>query len=186
MRPLWLLEELGEPYELRYVRLSLQEQRQPVFLSINPFGFVPTLHEEENVIFESGAICIYLADKFSGKELSPPLMDSKRGAFLQWCFFATSTLEPPVLAYFESGRASLAAKETFCRIGHALEEELSDSAFILGSKFSAADVLLGSILNWAASMELTAGFPHLEGYTKRLKDRPAFQCMLRKNEAVAP
>src|SRR5262249_9859117 len=99
-RPRWLLEEIGTPYEM--VRLSLQngDNRRPEYLAINPNGTVPALADGDLVLFESAAICQYLADKFPDKRLAPPIGTPARGLYYQWIHYAMSGLEPAAVTIF--------------------------------------------------------------------------------------
>ncbi|MEZ4302554.1 MAG: glutathione S-transferase N-terminal domain-containing protein, partial [Polyangiaceae bacterium] len=93
-RPRWLLEQLGEPYELVNVDLEKGEHKQLPYLRIHPLGRVPALVDGDAVIFESIAICMYLADKYPEKKLAPPVGTPERGQYYQWMLFAASELEP--------------------------------------------------------------------------------------------
>ena len=96
-RPRWLLEELGVPYELVELDMSKQEHKQLPYLRIHPLGRVPALADGDQVIFESAAICMYLADKFPEKKLAPAVGTPERGQYYQWMVYAGATLEPEVL-----------------------------------------------------------------------------------------
>src|SRR5580765_1002689 len=100
VRPRWLLEEAGAPYAL--VRLSLQagDHKKPEFLKINPNGAVPALVDGDVALFESAAICQYLADRFPEKRLAPPVGTPARGYYYQWIHFAMCTIEPPLVTIF--------------------------------------------------------------------------------------
>src|SRR5215471_12778214 len=93
VRPRWMLEEIGAPYELRRLDLMAGEQKRPEFLKINPNGAVPALVDGDTALFESAAICEHLADRFPEKRLAPPLGTPARGHYYQWIQFATCTLE---------------------------------------------------------------------------------------------
>src|SRR5262245_45870944 len=99
-RPRWLLEEIGVPYEL--VRLDLQkaDHQQPDYMKANPNGAVPALVDGDLALFESAAICQYLADKFPEKRLAPPLGTPARARYYQWIHYAMSGLEPPLVTLF--------------------------------------------------------------------------------------
>ena len=82
-RPRWMLEEIGAPYELVRLQLSKGEHKQPEYLKIHPHGAVPAYSDGEVTMFESAAICAYLADKFPDKRLAPPLGSPQRGLYYQ-------------------------------------------------------------------------------------------------------
>src|SRR5262249_4353764 len=94
---LWMLEEIGEPFEVKLLNLRGGETRQPAYLAINPMGKVPALKHDEAVITECSAICCYLADTFPKAGLSVPIGDPRRGVYLKWLFFGPSCLEPALI-----------------------------------------------------------------------------------------
>src|SRR5256885_9492904 len=94
-RPRWMLEEIGVPYELVRLQLSKGEHKQPEYLKIHPHGAVPAYSDGEVTMFESAAICAYLADKFPDKRLAPPLGSPQRGLYYQWLVYARAHKEPP-------------------------------------------------------------------------------------------
>ena len=183
-RPRWMLEELGEPHELVRLDRAKGENLAPAYLAINPTGMVPALVDGAVTIFESAAIVLYLADKFEGRGLCPPVGSEARARYYQWAFYAMTTLESPVAevsahaatrpeaervpALAEQGRAA------FQRAAKSAEEQLAKTPFILGDTFSAADVLLTGTLAWARSLRLLEALPHCKAYVKRLIERPAF------------
>ena len=96
----WLLEELEVPYELHRLDLAAGEHKQPPYLELQPHGAVPVLVDGETVVFESAAICLYLADRFPERGLAPRAGDPARGAYYQWLVYSISELEPPVALTF--------------------------------------------------------------------------------------
>ena len=186
VRPRWLLEEIGTPYDLVRLDLSAGDQKRPEYLAINPNGTVPTLVDGDLTLFESAAICQYLADRFPDRGLAPPLGTAARGLYYQWMHFAMSGLDAPVIAIFhhtqfrpEAERVPAIAAESRQGLASALavlDRALVGKQHILGDRFTAADVMLGSTLAWAARMHLVG--PELgatRAYLDRLAARPAFQ-----------
>ena len=107
---LWMLEELGEPYELALLDLKKGEQRQPAYLAVNPMGKVPALIHDGVLITEVGAICTYLADAYPRAGLAPAVDDPLRGPYLRWMFFQGNCLEPALIDRAlkrEPGQASM-------------------------------------------------------------------------------
>src|SRR5437899_10621277 len=100
IRPRWLLEEIGTPYETVHLSLQAGDQRKPEYLKINPNGAVPALVDGDVRLFESAAICQYLADRVPDKRLAPPVGTPARGYYYQWIHFAMSSIEPPLLTIF--------------------------------------------------------------------------------------
>ena len=185
MRPRWLLEEIGAPYELVTLDFSKNEHKTAAYLKIHPHGAVPALVDGELTMFESAAICTYLADKFPEKHLAPPLGTPARGLYYQWMHYSMATLEPPVIQVFmhavmlpEAQRSAAAADEgrtKFADVAGVLSRALKGRPFILGEHFSAADVMLGSTLSWSSFLGLLNEQPEVQAYVKRLSERPAFQ-----------
>ncbi|WP_341527629.1 glutathione S-transferase family protein [Nostoc sp. UHCC 0302] len=162
----WYLEELQVPYE--FIKLDLQagEHRQPEFLAINPFGKVPAIVDGDFQLWESGAILLYLADKYSKNPLSP----EQSAVYAQWVLFANATLGPGI--FQEASREA----ET-PRLLTPLNEILDRQPFLLGNEFSVADVAVGSILNYISmllKLDLSP-YPAVLNYIKLLSERPAFQ-----------
>jgi glutathione S-transferase len=184
-RPRWLLEEIGEPYEVVRVDLSKQEHKTPQYLRIHPHGAVPALVDGDLTLIESAAICAYLADKFPAARLAPPLGTPQRGTYYQWMFYTMATLEPPVLQVFqhtvqlpEAERSAAIAergRSGFAEVAEVIANGLAGKPFLLGEQFSAADVMIGSTVAWAQFMGLLDGRQALLDYAQRLSARPAFQ-----------
>ncbi len=186
VRPRWLLEELGAPYELVRLDLAAGEQKRPEYLRINPNGTVPALVDGDLKLFESAAICQYLGDKFPEKAFAPRLGTPERGLYYQWIHFAMSGLEPPILAIFmhtvrlpEAERIPALVAGARPQLGGALdvvEQALAGRTFILGEELTAADVMLGSMLGWARIMRIIGNErPNVSAYVARLTARLAFR-----------
>jgi glutathione S-transferase len=182
-RARWMLEELGVPYEL--VRMTFKDAKTPEYLRIHPLGAVPALQDGEATVIESAAIIAYLADRFPEKGFAPPPSSPQRAAYYQWIIYAMATLEPCLTAFVahttkrpEADRVPILAQESRAELTRALQpvaETLKNQPFLLGEKISAADVVLGSVINWAAAAQLIDDFPALQEYVERLRARPAFQ-----------
>ncbi len=185
VRPRWLLEELGVPYELVTLDFAKSEHKQSHYMQVHPHGAVPALDDGEVTIFESAAICMHLADKFPDKHLAPPVGSAARALYYQWMVYSMATLEPPVLQVFlhtvmlpedkRSARAADEGRQKFGEVALVLSQALAGRPYILGEQFSAADVMLGSTLGWAHAMGLLNGHAELEAYVRRLTERPAYK-----------
>ncbi len=185
VRPRWLLEEMNVPYELVRIDLSKGEHKQPSYLAIHPHGAVPALVDGELALYESSAICMYLADKFPEHRLCPVPGTPDRGLYYQWMVYAIATLEPPLIQIFQhsvmlpeekrSPQSLAEGKNRFAEVAGVLTEALHKRPFLLGEQFSAADIMIGSTLAWAALLGLLADFPVLQDYVSRLTQRPAYQ-----------
>jgi len=186
IRPRWMLEEIGVPYEVRRLNLQALEQKKPEYLKINPNGAVPALVDGDLALFESAAICQYLADKFPEKRLAPGVGTRERGLYYQWIHFAMSGLEPPAVNIFlhtmikpEADRLPSVVTESRAQLKAALgvlETSLAGKTFLVGDAFTAADVMIGSTLAWAQMMGMLGeGTPGCGAYLGQLAARPAFQ-----------
>lgn len=183
VRPRWLLEELGVPYECVRVELWSGAGETPEYLAVHPLGAVPALEDGDLRLHESGAICAYLADKYPEKGFAPPLGTPERACYYQWLFYAVGTLEGPVMDYYaatvhtpEAERVPAdvdGARRRFEEAAEVLERHMQGREWLLGAQFTAADVMTISIIAWARMMGLLAGFPALEAYMKRGAARPA-------------
>lgn len=162
----WYLEELEVPYE--FVKLDLQagEQRKPEFLAINPIGKVPAIVDGDLQLWESGAILLYLAQKYGKVALS--LEENAQVA--QWVLFSNATLATGI--FTEASRE----KET-PRLLTPLNEIFGRQPYLLGDEFTVADVAVGSILSYVSFMlKLNLSpYPAVLNYIKKISERPAFQ-----------
>lgn len=184
VRPRWLLEEIGAPYELVRLDMSKQEHKSPEYKRIHPHGVVPALVDGDLALMESAAICAYLADKFPAAKLAPAVGTPERGRYYQWMVYSVATLEPPVIEIFmntvmlpEAERSAAAVEKgraTFGEVAQVLEYNLGSRPFLLGEQFSAADVMVGSSLIWGQFLGLLKDRPVLAGYAERLAARPAY------------
>ncbi len=161
----WYIEELNLPYEFVLLDMANGEHRQDTFLSLNPFGKVPVLVDGDFKIWESGAILLYIAQKYGNLGNLP----ETRAIAEQWVLFANATLGPGIFS--EATRAKELPK-----LMTPLNELLSKQPYILGNEFTVVDVALGSIVFYIPAMlkiELT-DYPAVNDYLSRLSARPAF------------
>src|SRR3954471_24171310 len=175
----WMLEEIGEPYDLHLLSLMKGGQRAPAYLAINPMGKVPALKHGDVVITEAAAICTYLADEFPRAKLNAPIGDPRRGAYLKWLFFSPSCVEPAMMDRAfprkEEARSTALGYGDFDRTMNVVEQGLASGPYLLGEQFTAADVVLGSTLRWGMQFKLIPERPAFKAYTDRLSARPALQ-----------
>lgn len=173
---LFMLEEVGAPYELRVLDLQKDEQRQPAFLAINPMGKVPTIEHDGAVVTEVGAICTYLADAFPAAGLAPPVGDPLRGPYLRWMFFQGNCLEPAMIDHAlkrEPGRRGMMPYGDYETTVGVVEKALEKGPWFLGERYSAADVYVGSAIAWGLQFGLLPKRDVLLSYEERLHQRPA-------------
>ncbi len=176
---LWMLEEIGEPYDIHLLSMKQGENRAPEYLAVNPMGKVPALRHDGVVITEAAAICCYLADRFPAAGLNVPVQDKQRGPYLKWLFFGPSCLEPAIMDRSfprkeEAPRGALGWGDFDTVIG-VLRDAVSRGSYLMGERFTAADVIIGSGLRWGMMFKAVPELPEFVAYTKRLMDRPAAQ-----------
>jgi glutathione S-transferase len=162
----WYLEELSVPYEFVLLDMAVGEHQQPEFLAINPMGKVPAIEDGTIKLWESGAILLYLAEKYDKSDISL----EERSIWLQWVVFANSTLTTGL--FVEANREKEVPK-----LLTALSKILNQTDYLLGSEFTVVDVAVGSILYYMPMMlpiDLSP-YPIILDYIKRINQRPAFQ-----------
>jgi len=182
----WMLEEVGVPYELRFVDIMAGAQKSPEILALNPMGKLPTLTDGEVVLTESAAIGLYLADRYSYGVLAPRVDDPARGAYLRWSLFAPSVVEPGAMAKaggwaFKPSQAGWGDYDAMLR---AMESAVAGRAFILGDAFSMADVIFGGTMRYMLQFKMLEARPAFTQYIARLDARPALQRADARNAAI--
>jgi glutathione S-transferase len=180
-RPRWVLEELGVPYELVRLDPSKGETRAAEHLVRQPLGHVPVLEDGPVRLFESAAICLWLAER-EGKLLPRPGTPA-RALTYQWLFYAMTELEPPLIQASaelkkpegerDAGHLD-AATRRFLAAAEPLERVLEGADWILDA-FSVVDVVVGACLLWGRSLRILAGLPAVEAYCARIRERPAWK-----------
>lgn len=162
--PQWYLEELGIPYEFVHLDLAAGEHKQPAYLAINPMGKVPAIVDGDFKLWESGAILLYLAEKYG-----PPLTLEQRSEINQWILFANATLGIGI--FVETSRA-----KEMPVLFPPLNERFSQHPYLLGDEFTVADVAVGSILAYMPLMLKLdfADYPGIKGYLERITARPGY------------
>ena len=162
----WYLEELNIPYEFILLDLAAEENQQPAYLAINPMGKVPAIVDGDFQLWESGAIILYLAEKYGNM----PDNLTKRSIMTQWVLFANSTLATGL--FIEATRDQETPK-----LLTPLNQMLTSQSYLLGDEFTVADIAVGSMLAYVTMMlpvDLSP-YPAVVDYIKRIKERPAFQ-----------
>jgi glutathione S-transferase len=160
------------------------ETRTPEHLARHPLGHVPVLEDGDLRLFESGAICLHLADRFQDRGLLPPAGTPTRALCYQWIFYALTEIEPPFAAVGVQLRKPEAERDLRViaveseRMNKAvvqLEPVLAKGPYLLGPTFSVADVIIGSMLSLARLRKLLPTSPAFDDYVDRVQARPAFQ-----------
>ena len=186
-RCLWTLEELGLPYENVPVDLRAGEHRTPEFLKLNPLARVPVLQDDTVTLFESAAICTYLAEKHPEKKLIPKPGTKERAYYYQWVSYVTTELEQGLWTMGKHKFALPKEKRVpdmiavgaweFSKISKVLENAVQSKQYLVGDTFTVADLLAAHTLLWAKGFEVPITAP-LEKYLADLQKRPAFQKVL--------
>jgi glutathione S-transferase len=174
---LWLLEELGVPYELESFAFDSGRHKQPDFLALNPMGKVPLVISDGIPVAETGAIAIYLADRFSAAGLAPALDDPQRPPYLRWILFAAGVIEPAFGEKFFKWDvpARSVAWGSFEQMQDSLTAGVRDREWLLGDRFSAADVVVGSAARFGVLFGAFEKQGPIADYVARVSARPAFE-----------
>ncbi|HEY7689518.1 MAG TPA: glutathione S-transferase family protein [Dongiaceae bacterium] len=174
---LWMLEELGEPYDVLMLNLQNGDQQKPDYLAINPMGKVPALKHNDTVITEVAAICTYLADAFPGAKLNVPIGSSRRGVYLKWLFFGPGCLEPAmtdrVFPRKEQPRRAALGYGDYDTAMNVVAQAVAKGPYLMGEQFTAADVVIGSNIRWGMIFKMVPERTEFTAYAERIAARPA-------------
>jgi glutathione S-transferase len=183
-----LLEELQADYDLHVLNSKKGEQRQPEYLAVNPMGKVPAVKHGDAVVTEQGAVYLYLADLFPKVGLSPPIGDPLRGPYLRWLFFYGSSFEPALIDRMmkrDAAPMSTSPYGDWDTMFKTLTDQLAPGPYLLGERFTAADVLWGTALHWTTMFKLVPELPVITQYIARVTQRPAMQRAFKKDAELA-
>jgi len=179
MRVRWALEEVGQPYDVRF--LSFSAMKQPAHLKLHPFGQIPTYQEGDLALFESGAIVFHIAERHAG--LLPDDANARARA-IAWMFAALNTMEPPIVergmavlverdkAWYEA-RLPLLEDRVHGRLSE-LSSRLGDCDW-LDDAFSAGDLLMVTVLRRLNGSGILEKYSNLSAYVARGEARPAYK-----------
>ena len=171
-----LLEELGADYELHVLNMKAGEQRGAAYLAINPMGKVPALKHGDALVTEQVAVFLYLADLYPEAGLAPAIGDPLRGPYLRWMAFYGSSFEPALVDRAmkrEPAPPSTATYGDYDTMLKTLTDQLAAGPYLLGERFSAADVLWGTALTWTTMFKLVPELSVITAYMARVNARPA-------------
>lgn len=177
-RFIFLLEELQAPYEIRIVTTRSRDGTGAVDpANPHPLGKVPAISDDGIVVFESAAIALYLTDKFPQNRLGPVVGDRERGPYLSWLSYYAGVLEPAFVSKFMNwevprGTAGWVAVEEAMPV---IVQKLSQGPYLLGDRFSAADILYGTTFAMFSQSPLMPNAPVIAEYAKRVTSRPAYR-----------
>ena len=174
----WMFAELDVPHEDIVVDFAAGETATPEFRAINPMGKLPTLLDGDTVVTEAAAICAYLADKFPDRGLPPDPGSPERGAYYRYLFVPGQTLEPLFSLHaleFEHPAPASVGWGDLPRVLDTIEAMTPADGWALGERFSAADVVFGGTLDFAAVFGWVEPTPKVAAYLERIRTRPAYR-----------
>lgn len=181
--PHLVLAELEVEFELVLVDRKSNEQKSSEYLALNPSGRIPTLIDEELVIFESAAICLHLCEKHPESGLIPTLGSPLRAKFFQWLFYLNSTVQPELMIYFypqkhtagDDTKSIVIAQELrVTEIFSLLDKELEGKKFLVGSSVTVCDYFLFMLCHWASRFsQPPLSFGNLGRYLRGISKREA-------------
>lgn len=188
MRVRWALEEVGQPYDVRLV--SFKAMKEAAHKAVQPFGQIPTYEEGDLTLFESGAILLHIAERHPGLLPTNP---NARARAIAWMFAALNTVEPPIFdhnlvmilerdkPWYEQRLAAL--EEAIRKRLDDLARSLGDAEWINGA-FSAADILIVTVLRRLETSGILKDYPNLAAYVSRAEARPAYKRAFEAQRAV--
>jgi glutathione S-transferase len=192
-----MLREIGAEFELRLVDRGQNAQKSAEYLKLNPNGRIPVLVDGSLVLFETAAIALHLADKYPQAGLAPAVGSSERAEFYKWMIHFTNTPQAEYRAWFyphehvsdEAAAPAVkqAAGERLTRMFDVISEQLGDRTWLLGDRFSAADLFLFMLMRWGRGMPRPPrSIPNLSALAERVLARPAVQAALDAEGIKAP
>jgi glutathione S-transferase len=203
MAPHIILEELAVPYELVLVDTDKNAHRSSDYVKLNPSGRIPVLIDGDLVLFETAAICLYLADAYPQRGLAPALGTKARAHLYKWLMYLTNTLQTEIITYFYSDRVTeddtasaqvkRRAEQRISEMLNILEQALQDNAernvgpYLLGEQFSILDPYLFMLCRWTRGMHKPArSLPLLGKYLRNMLTRESVQDCLNKEGLKEP
>lgn len=205
-----LLEEMGVPFTLKRVDRANNAHKSPEYLKLNPNGLIPVLVDDDLVLYETAAICLYLTDKYPEFGLAPSVGTATRAHFYKWLMWMTNTLQPAIIMYFYTDRYTRATapgdiaairektQERIAAMLQQLDDQLARSGgpWLLGEAFSVLDIYAFMLGRWTRGFEGAppatqkasneAAWPHLAPFMQRMLARPAVQRVVAKEGLQAP
>ena len=186
---LWMLEELGQPYELKLLSLKQGDNRKPDYLAINPMGKVPALRHGDTMITEAAAMCTYLADEFPNAKLNIPIGTPRRGVYLKWLFFGPSCIEPSVIDRAaprkEEARRGMLGYGDFDTVMNVVAKAVEKGPWLMDEQFTAADVIVGANIRFGMMFKMIPERKEFTDYAARIAARPAAQRAQAKDKELA-
>lgn len=192
MKCYWMLQELGIEFEPVVLDMQNKQQHDPEFVRLNPFRKVPLLVDGEVIVFEAQAILTYLGGKYPDAGMVPVDGTPDRACYEQWMYFAVCELEQPVVRFSRHSQKSpqaerISAEAELARqditiVLDILEQQLNSVIFLVGNRFTAADISLSYTLAWAMGTKLLGDRPNCFRYLRLHTQRPKFPAHLISKE----
>lgn len=201
MAPHILLEEIGQPFQLKLVDREHNEHKSADYLKLNPNGLIPVLADGDFVLYESAAICLHLADTHPASALAPALGTPQRAEFYKWLMWLTNTLQSTLLAYFYPERwvdaenadgarqVQTRAEAKIVTLLDQLEAQLETSGgpWLLGETYSALDPYALMLCRWTRGLRRPARtWPRIGAFLQRMLERPAVVRAFKTEEITQP
>lgn len=178
-RVLWLLEEVGEPYDLTVLGDRASRVDDPEHMARHPMGRVPVVENDGEFIFESAAICLHIADSYPNAGLIPPPGTQERGLVYQWSLFAITEIQAKMtqsrMSRESDPQGSETAKESLLEAARVLEKALDGHDYLVGNRFTVADILVSATLAAVRRFDVAELPPGLNAYLDAIDARPAKQ-----------
>jgi glutathione S-transferase len=190
MAPHAALEETGAPHELVLVDTKSNAHKKPEYLKLNPNGRIPTLVDGDQVIYESAAIMLHLADKHPNSGLAPAVGTADRARYYQWLVYMTNTVQEAYIEYFHAdyyaktepaqAEVKATAEARLQPMFGILDKALEKGPYLLGPAFSGADIFLMMMARWSRNMAKPAvTYPNIKRCVDQVLARPAVQRMMK-------
>ena len=176
-RAIWMLEEAGIDYEMELVDIRSDERNDSdEFLAASPMGKVPAIVDGDAAMSESAAICVYVADRYGAGSLAPTIDDPRRGKYLYWAMYTPAVLEPAMVEKVSDVEPNRSRNGwgDFAEMIRVFDAGLEGKDWILGERFTAADVMLGSSAVFLRMFDMLPDTRNIDGYADRCLSRSAF------------
>ena len=183
-RAFWMLEEAGIDYDAELIDIRAEERNDSAeFRAASPMGKVPAIVDGDIAMSESAAICMYIADRYCAGNLAPAIDDPLRGKYLYWTMYTPAVIEPAMSEKFNNVESNHARNGwgDFDSMIQVFDDGLDGKEWILGDRFSAADVMLGSSAVFMRMFDMLPDTKNLGDYADRCLSRPAYVEAIRRS-----